>query len=170
MSFPAVRAAHGTRNSDSQWGNPRRKGSSRKATDSPPGTWAEAQFARGLGYACEYGEHLHAEPLLRSERFTAIPAMASRQSNGSPQHVRRRSRGQASIRSSIGCVIRHTPAALRRKRCASRSGFSPTTRPSGMRTPRSMTTFVSRADRPISTLGQHDRVLEAAHRGGRARR
>ena len=54
--------------------NPRRKGSSRKATDSPPGTWAEAQFARGLGYACEYGEHLHAEPLLRPERFTAIPA------------------------------------------------------------------------------------------------
>ena len=37
MSSPAVRAAQGTRNSDSQWGNPRRKGSSRKAAVSPPG-------------------------------------------------------------------------------------------------------------------------------------
>ena len=48
-------------------------------------------------------------------------------------------------RSIIGCVIRQMPLSVRRKRCASRSGSSPTTRPSGMRTPRSTTTLASRA-------------------------
>ena len=53
--------------------------------------------------------------------------------------------------SIMGCVIRHTPRLVRRKRAASCSASSPTTRPSGMRTPRSMTTLRSRADRPTRT-------------------
>ncbi len=54
-------------------------------------------------------------------------------------------------RSIIGWVIRQTPRPVRRKRLASASGSSPTTSPSGICTPRSMTTLVSRAERPIST-------------------
>ena len=55
-------------------------------------------------------------------------------------------RSSASI---IGWVTRQTPRSVRRNRLASNSGSSPTTRPSGMRTPRSTTTFFSRACRPI---------------------
>ena len=43
--------------------------------------------------------------------------------------------------------------SLRRKCCASSSGSSPTTRPSGMLTPRSTMTFDSREERAISTPG-----------------
>ena len=53
-------------------------------------------------------------------------------------------------RSIIGWVIRQIPLSVRRKRAASCSGSSPTTRPSGMQTPRSMMTRRSRAPRPIS--------------------
>ena len=54
-------------------------------------------------------------------------------------------------RSSIGWVIRQTPCSVRRKRCASASGSSPTTSPSGIRTPRSTMTLRRRAERPMST-------------------
>ena len=70
-------------------------------------------------------------------------------SNGTGQSAE----GHASSRSTIGCVIRQMPLSVRRKRRASKSGSSPTTRPSGIHTPRSTMTFVSRADRPISTPG-----------------
>src|SRR5689334_15527854 len=56
-------------------------------------------------------------------------------------------------RSSIGWVIRHIPLSVRRKRSASASGSSPTTSPSGIRTPRSIMTLLSRAPRPMSTYG-----------------
>src|SRR5690606_35507933 len=46
--------------------------------------------------------------------------------------------------SIMACVTRQTPFSERRKRLASSLGSSPTTNPSGMCTPRSMTTFVSR--------------------------
>ena len=46
---------------------------------------------------------------------------------------------------------RDTLGSLVRNRFASSSGSSPTTRPSGIRTPRSMTTFFSRACRPTFT-------------------
>ena len=48
-------------------------------------------------------------------------------------------------------VIRQMPLSVRRNRSASSSGSSPTTSPAGMRTPRSMITLVSRAERSIST-------------------
>ena len=54
-------------------------------------------------------------------------------------------------RSIIVWVIRQMPLSVRRKRRASSSGSSPTTSPSGMRTPRSITTLLSRAERPMST-------------------
>ena len=54
-------------------------------------------------------------------------------------------------RSIIGCVMRHTPRSVRRKRAASTSGSSPTTSPSGIFTPESTITSVSLACRPIST-------------------
>src|SRR3981189_30915 len=47
--------------------------------------------------------------------------------------------------SIIGCVISVMPCAVVRNLLASNSGSSPTTRPSGMRTPRSITTFFNRA-------------------------
>ena len=50
----------------------------------------------------------------------------------------------------IWVVIRQMPFSVRRKRRASSSGSSPTTRPSGMCTPRSTTTFFSRTCWPIS--------------------
>ena len=53
--------------------------------------------------------------------------------------------------SNIGWVIRQMPSSVRRNRLASSSGSSPTTRPSGMTTPRSTTTFESWTFRPIST-------------------
>ena len=52
--------------------------------------------------------------------------------------------------SIIGCVIRQMPRSVRRKRAASSTGSSPTTSPSGMQTPRSITTFFNCAFRPIS--------------------
>src|SRR5580700_5869522 len=55
--------------------------------------------------------------------------------------------------SIIGCVIRQMPCAVTRKRFASSSGSSPTTSPSGIRTPRSITTFFSRALRATLTYG-----------------
>ena len=48
-------------------------------------------------------------------------------------------------------VIRQTPLSVRRKRFASAMGSSPTTSPSGMTTPRSITTFFKIAFLPIST-------------------
>jgi hypothetical protein len=59
--------------------------------------------------------------------------------------------GHARILSIIGRVMRKAPRSVRRKRLASSSGSSPTTSPSGICTPRSMTTFFSRAERPTST-------------------
>ena len=53
--------------------------------------------------------------------------------------------------SIIGWVMRQTPVSVRRNRFASSSGSSPTTRPSGISTPRSMTTRRSLAPRPILT-------------------
>ena len=50
----------------------------------------------------------------------------------------------------MGVVMRQMPLSVRRKRRASSSGSSPTTRPSGMCTPRSTTTFFSRTCWPIS--------------------
>ena len=58
-------------------------------------------------------------------------------------------RGECHNRSIMSLVIRHTPLSVRRKRRASSTGSSPTTRPSGMRTPESMITFDSRALRPM---------------------
>ena len=52
--------------------------------------------------------------------------------------------------SSIGWVIRQMPFSVRRKRLASKSGSSPTTRPSGICTRESTTTLRSRAERPTS--------------------
>ena len=53
---------------------------------------------------------------------------------------------------SIICwVMRTIPSPVRRNRLASASISSPTTRPSGIFTPRSITTLVSRAARAIST-------------------
>src|SRR6266700_4439389 len=57
----------------------------------------------------------------------------------------------ASSLSIIGWVIRVMPCAVVRNRLASNSGSSPTTRPSGMWTPRSITTFFNRAPRPTLT-------------------
>ena len=53
--------------------------------------------------------------------------------------------------SIIGWVIRQMPCSVRRNRLASRSGSSPTTSPSGIRTPRSITTFFNRVPRAAST-------------------
>ena len=53
--------------------------------------------------------------------------------------------------SIIGLVIKVTPLSVRRKRFASSSGSSPTTRPSGMRTSLSMMALESRTLRPIVT-------------------
>ena len=53
----------------------------------------------------------------------------------------------------MGWVMRQTPLSLRRKRLASSSGSSPTTRPSGILTPRSTTTRLSRAPRWMQRLG-----------------
>jgi hypothetical protein len=60
-------------------------------------------------------------------------------------------RVQVPSRSSIACVIRQMPFSVRRKRRASLSGSSPTSSPSGMVTPRSITTSLSFAPRPICT-------------------
>lgn len=56
--------------------------------------------------------------------------------------------------SIIVCVIRQTPFSVRRKRFASSSGSSPTTRPSGMTTRLSMTTLRRIECRPIVTSGR----------------
>ena len=56
--------------------------------------------------------------------------------------------------SIIGWVIRQMPLSVRRKRSASSSGSSPTTRPGGMRTPCPRSHCCSRAPRPISTSGR----------------
>ena len=61
-----------------------------------------------------------------------------------------RNHGRFSL-SIIGWVIRQTPFSVRRKRSASLSTSSPTTMPSGMRTPRSTTTRLRRAPRPTCT-------------------
>lgn len=53
--------------------------------------------------------------------------------------------------SIIGWVIRQMPLSVRRKRRSSSCGSSPTTRPSGIRTPRSTTTFFRCAPRPTCT-------------------
>ena len=71
-------------------------------------------------------------------------------------------RQQPQSLSIISCVMRQTPSSVRRKRRASSSGSSPTTSLSGMTTPRSTTTRVSRACRPIFDVGKDDRVGEAA--------
>ena len=57
--------------------------------------------------------------------------------------------GHFAILSSIGWVISVTPPSVRRNRLASRTGSSPTTSPSGMMTPESITAFLTRAPRPI---------------------
>ncbi len=57
----------------------------------------------------------------------------------------------ASLRSSIRWVMSVTPPGLTRNHRASSSGSSPTTSPSGMCTPRFMTTFLSRACRATLT-------------------
>ena len=66
------------------------------------------------------------------------------------------------IRSSIGWVTRQTPCSVRRKRWASSSGSSPITRPGGIFTPRSTTTRLSRACRPISTSGSTTQPVRLA--------
>ena len=53
--------------------------------------------------------------------------------------------------SSIGWVMSEMPCSVVRKRLASNSGSSPTTSPSGISTPRSITTFFKRAPRPTLT-------------------
>ena len=58
-------------------------------------------------------------------------------------------RGHFAILSSIGWVISVTPPSVRRNRLASSTGSSPTTSPSGMTTPESITAFLIRAPRPI---------------------
>ena len=60
-------------------------------------------------------------------------------------------RRHASSLSIIDCVMRVMPRGVVRNRFASSSGSSPTTRPSGIRTPRSITTFFNRARRPTFT-------------------
>src|SRR6516225_4197508 len=62
-------------------------------------------------------------------------------------------RSHAFSPSIIGWVIKQMPPGVVRNLSASRSGSSPTTSPSGMRTPRSTTTFRNRACRPTSTYG-----------------
>ena len=54
----------------------------------------------------------------------------------------------------IGWVISVTPPGVRKKRRASSAGSSPTTRPSGILTPRSTTTRRKWEWRPISTSGR----------------
>jgi hypothetical protein len=49
----------------------------------------------------------------------------------------------------MGWVTSVTPSSVRRNHCASKSGSSPITSPSGMLTPRSTTTFFSREPRPM---------------------
>src|ERR1700685_1986378 len=53
--------------------------------------------------------------------------------------------------SIIACVIRQMPCSVVRNLFASCSGSSPTTSPTGIRTPRSMTTFANLAPSPTST-------------------
>ena len=64
---------------------------------------------------------------------------------------RRRLHFEANMRLTISCVISVTPPSLTRNHFASSAGSSPTTSPSGISTPRSMTTLVSSAWRPILT-------------------
>ncbi len=64
-------------------------------------------------------------------------------------------------RSIIGWVIRQMPPSLRRKRSASSSGSSPTTSPSGMVTAASITTLVSRAERPTFDIRQDHAAVGA---------
>src|SRR5579872_1837829 len=56
--------------------------------------------------------------------------------------------------SIMGWVIRQIPCSVRRNLWLSSSTSSPTTRPAGIRTPRSTTTLVNRTDRPTSTSGR----------------
>ena len=54
-------------------------------------------------------------------------------------------------RSIMVWVMRQMPRSVRRKRCASSTGSSPTMSPAGIFTPRSMMTFERRTPRPTST-------------------
>src|SRR5215471_8686349 len=60
----------------------------------------------------------------------------------------------AASRLIMGMVMRQMPLSVRRNLCASSTGSSPTTRPSGICTPRSMTTFFKRTRWPISAYGK----------------
>ena len=71
---------------------------------------------------------------------------------------------QAESLSIIGWVIRQMPLSVRRKRLASSSGSSPTTRPSGISHAAIDDDRFRTAVAADIHIGQHDRLLHAASR------
>ena len=114
--------------------------------------------------ACASRRHAAASAAGRAPATSARPAGLDQREDfrGDGQDLQAH---QSPSRSIIGWVIRQMPLSVRRKRLASSSGSSPTTRPSGMRDAAVDDDVAAAARaRPIVDVGQHHRVVERGDR------
>ena len=114
------------------------------------GAWPPAELAQHVAIAGDQRGHGHTVRRKRARQRAGdvgqSPGLDIGHRLGGDREDRQ---GHPSSRSIIALLIRHTPLAVRRNRLASSTGSSPTTSPSGMRTPVSRITRDSFALRPM---------------------